>query len=390
MVDWDRVENLREKGWDWGRIADDPRVGFHPDTSVRDPGRALRALYHRQRSRAQRQQGPTPPSSKKPAAASEHRWNLARFGYLLTPTFGIWFLAAYLVPSPVGIVVAAIPYLALGLAVVAFALLFGLWRSKGPRWTKTFRTTLVIGVVLGLLVSGMIAIAGALFFGCPVLPPVSTATNQPGPGWTSISVSPWHDSGKVVVYFYGATWCPYCSASSWAIWKALTEFGTVSGASTAYSFGAPEPYPNTPEMVLTNIVLSSSQVSFQVSEYVAGSDGTFPSTSNCVQQAYVSSYSQGSIPFVVVNGQYLHGGSSLIDPQTLVTWAGGANGGAGSVQSQVAGESGNAWNAVQEQAWWTMAFIAKGTGEPVSQLASTYHWSSATLSAVTSDVNAIH
>ena len=51
MVDWDRVEELRSKGKDWDEIADDPKVGFHPDSSVHEAGRALRGLYHRQRLR---------------------------------------------------------------------------------------------------------------------------------------------------------------------------------------------------------------------------------------------------------------------------------------------------------------------------------------------------
>ena len=387
MVDWDRVQDLRGKGWGWERIADDAKVGFHPDATVRDPGRALRALYHRQRSRTQRQQGSAVPSPKKTTEVHERRWTLARFGYLLTPILGIWFTVAYLIPSPVGLVVPAIPYLALGLAVVAFALLFGLWRSKGPRWSRVFRTTLVTGILLGFVVSGLITATGAII-GCPFLPPASSATTQSGPGWTSVSVSPWHDGGKVVVYFYGATWCPYCSASSWAVWKALTEFGTLSGASTGYSSSA-DVYPSTPEMILTGVSLSSSHVVFQVSEDTSGVDGTFPSTSNCVQQAYVSAYSGSSIPFLAVNGQYLHGGSSLIPPPSLTNWAGGASGGAGEVQKEVYGETGPAWSVVQTQAWWTMAFIAKASGVPVSQLASTYHWSSATQSAVSADVAAI-
>ena len=389
MVDWDRVQELREKGWDWERIADDAKVGFHPDASVRDPGRALRALYHRQRSRTQRQRGGVDaPPAKQATEVLERRWTLARFGYLLTPIFAIWFTVAFLVPSPVGLVVAAIPYLALGLVVVAFALLFGLWRSKGPRWTKVFRSTAVLGIVLGLVLSAIIAIGGILFFGCPVLPPASAATQQPGAGWTSVSVSSWQDGGKVVVYFYGATWCPYCSASSWAIWKALTEFGSVSGTVTDYS-SSTDVYPSTPEIVLAGTSVSSAHLAFQVSEDTSGVESTFPATANCVQQAYVSAYSGGSIPFLAINGQYLHGGSSLINPPTLSTWAGGANGGAGEVQKEVSGETGPAWSAVQDQAWWTMAFIAKASGVPVSQLASTYHWSSATQSAVTSDVAAI-
>src|SRR5208282_1828723 len=116
MVDWDRVEELRSKGYDWDRIADDPKVGFHPDRSVEQPGRALRGLYHRQRSR-ERRRGETPAAavgpSKQDREKAERKWTLARIGYLLVPIFGIWFALAYLVPSPVGLVLPAIPYLAL-------------------------------------------------------------------------------------------------------------------------------------------------------------------------------------------------------------------------------------------------------------------------------------
>jgi hypothetical protein len=387
VVDWDRVEELRTKGVDWDSIADDPKVGFHPDASVQEPGRALRGLYHRQRSRERRQEV-SPAKQKKEAEQRERRWSLARVGYLLVPIFAIWFLLAYLVPSPVGLILPAIPYLALGLVVGAFLLVFGLWRSSGPRWSKTFRTTLIVGAVLGLVISGMIALGGVLFFGCPYLPSAASGTGQPAPGWVSYSVSPWHDNGQPVVFYYGASWCPYCSASSWAIWKALTEFGTVTGAYTDYSASG-DIYPQTPEMVLANAQLSGSPVAFQVSEDTSGVDGTFPGTSNCFQQAYVSAYSGGSIPFVTVNGVYVHGGSSLIDPNDLKTWAGS---GAPTVQSAVANEdtsSGSPWLVVQGQAWWMMAFMAKATGEPVSSLASQYHWSSQTTAQVTSDLAAI-
>ena len=210
MIDWDRVEELRSKGWDWDRIAGDPKVGFHPDTSVQEPGRALRGMYHRQRSRQRRRnEGPAPATpTKEEREKAERKWTLPRIGYLLVPIFAIWFSIAYLVPSPVGLVLPAIPYLALVLVVVAFLLLFGLLRSSGARWSKVYRTTLVTGVVLGLVISGVIALGGILFLHCPVLPSESSGTTQPG-GWFSVSVSPWHENGLPVVYYFGATWCPY-------------------------------------------------------------------------------------------------------------------------------------------------------------------------------------
>jgi hypothetical protein len=390
MVDWDRVEELRSKGWDWDRIAKDPKVGFHPDTSVRDPGRALRGLYHRQRYR-ERRSGQEPSGAKGPKKPSdakvEPKWSLARIGYLVVPIFGIWFALAYFIPSPVGLVLKAIPDLAIGLAAAVVLLIFGLWRIDQERWSKVFRNTLIIGIVLGLIISGLIAVVAVAFVGCPYLPSTSAGTPQPGgQGWVQYPASAWQDSGRPILYFYGATWCPYCSASSWAVWKALSEYGSVSGASFSYS-SSTDVYASTPEVILANIGLSSSTLSFQVSEDTSGVEGNFPGTTNCVQQAYVTSYGGGSIPFAVVNGQYVHAQATIINPADLSTWAGGSSGGYTAVANSVSSESGQPWSVVQTQAWWIMAFIAKASGEPVSQLASQYHWSSATTSAVSSDVS---
>lgn len=393
MVDWDRVEELRSKGWDWNKIASDPKVAFHADSSVRDPGRALRALYHRHRSRQQRQGTPAS-GPKKATEAREPRWTLIRVGYLLTPLIGIWALLAYVAPSPVGVIIGAIPYLALALAVAVFILLFGLWRTHKDRWSPALRRTVVVGIVLGLVVSGLIALGGYVIFGCPYLPPASTGTSQPGgQGWVKVPAAAWQDGGKPVFYFYGAIWCPYCSASSWALYKALTAFGSLSGEYPDYSSTAStEPYPGTPEMVLGAASLSSSYVSWQVSMYLGGTDGTFPSTSNCFQQAYVSAYSGSSIPFVVLNGQYVHASATLVDPSQLSSYAQGANGGANAVLSQIQSESGVAWNAVSTQAWWIMAFLAKSTGATASNLASQPYvsgWTSADRTNVANDLSAL-
>ena len=384
MVDWDRVEELRSKGWDWDKIADDPKVGFHPDSSVQETGRALRGLYHRQRSR-QRRQGPAPEAaapSKEEREKEERKWTLPRIGYLLVPIFGIWFAIAYIVPSPVGLILPAIPYLALLLVLVAFLLLFGLFRSTKARWSKVYRTTLVAGIVLGLVVSGVIALGGILFFGCPVLPSASSGTTEPAPGWISVSVSPWHQNSLPVVYFYGATWCPYCSASSWVIWKSLSGFGTVSGAGVTSSSE-----DSIQEIDLANAQYSSSYVTFVVSEDTSQVSGNFPTTSNCVEQAYVSAYSGSSIPFVAVNGQYIHGGSSLISPPNQF-----GSETPSQVLTQVQTESGLAWSVVQGQTWWMMAFMAKSAGATSANLAQQPYysgWSTATQGSVLSDLRQI-
>lgn len=386
MVDWDRVSELRASGVDWDEVARDEKVGYHPDASVSDPGRALRALYHREKAR-QARQGPAPTPRRKPVADRERAWTLLRVGYLLVPLVAIWFLLAYAAPSPVGLLVPAIPYLALVLAVVAALLLYTIWRTRTRRWTAVFRSTVIGGVIIGLIFAGMVGIVGALVYGCPYLPPPSAVGSVDGSGWHGGSSLPtWDSSGKPVLYFFGATWCPYCSASSWAVWKALTEFGTISGAGFGnYSSGS-DVYPNTPEVTLANILLSNSPIAFQVSEYTGGVDGTPPTTSTCFQLAYVTAYSGGSIPFVVIGGQYVHGGSTLVDPSLLTNWSATNNANGDTiVKNSVYNETGTPWSVIQDQAWWIMAMLAKSCGETPSALASTYHWSSDTLTSVSTD-----
>ncbi|HTW40670.1 MAG TPA: DUF929 family protein [Thermoplasmata archaeon] len=391
MVDWDRVEQLRDKGWDWDRIADDPKVGFHPETSVRDPGRALRGLYHRQKSRESRTGKEVPATKaaqKQQEQVRERRWSLVRIGWLLTPLFGIWALLAYVAPSPVGVIVPFFPWVALGLAAAAILLLFALWRSQEKRWTPVFRTSVVAGLVLGLAVAGAFGVT-SLIVGCPYLPPASTLSSTPGPGWSQASVNSWQESGKPVLYFYGASWCPYCSAGSWTLFKALSDFGTVTGASGALGFSSTaDVYPGTPEIILGNVGFSSNTITLVVNEDVSGVDGSFPTASGCIEQAYVTAYSGSAIPFVVINGQYLHAGSPIINPSDLQSWSYSSTGGTGAstVYSQVNSENGSAWNVVQGQAWWIMTFLTKATGESVGTLAAQYRWSTATQNAVTSDL----
>ncbi len=387
MVDFDRVRELRSRGWGWDRIAADAKVGFHPDPSVHDPGLALRGLYQRERSRARRRPTEAPAVSRRAREARESRWTFSRIGYLLTPIFAIWFALAFLVPSPIGLVLAAVPYLALALAVAAFLLVFGLWRAGGPRWSPAFRATVVIGVVLGLVISGLIALGGILFFGCPYLPSAASATSQPA-GWTSVGAAPWQEGGRPVVYYYGASWCPYCSASSWAIWKALVAFDPTSPAPVPTMGYSAE--GGIPEVILAGLPFSSSLLSLQVSEDLSGVVQHFPSPSNCYQKAYFNAYSGGAIPFLVVNGQFVHGGSSLLAASALAPWANGAQGGTQAVYTSVLGENGTPWQAVEGPAWWTMAILVRSLGGTVGEYAATYHWSAATQAAVSADLAQIH
>ncbi len=381
MVDWDRVEELRKKGRSWDEIASDPKASFKPDTAVTQAGPALRRLYYRRKGRIDRQ-GPVDAAPRKPDPNADKKWGLVRIGYFATPFVALWVLFAFIAPSPIGLLLSWFPWLLIILGVAVVILAFGLLRTS-HRWSKTFRSTIVLGVVLGLVFTGLIAL-GALLSGCPFLPSSAALTSQPATGWSSTPsyVAAWQQNGMPVVFFYGSSWCPYCSASSWAIYKALSEFQSgfnpkdgsygLPGAYLSYS-SPTDVYAQTPEVVLANVHLTSTVATFVASEDTSGVDGSFPGTANCYQQAYVTAYSGSSIPFLTINGQFVHGGSTIIDPTTLSTYAAGAGGGNSAAQQSVLTQNGVAWNAVQYQAAWIAAFIVKASGQSLTSITATYN-----------------
>jgi Domain of unknown function (DUF929) len=355
MVDWDRVEELRKKGWDWDRIAEDPKIGYQAPRGVTDKGRALRTLYAKRARTASREPEPEEPRAGK-RAGQKPKWSLARVGMLSTPLLSIWFVIAYFIPSPVGVFVSAIPYLGIVLAASAFLLAFGLLRSE-KKWTPVFRGAVAAGIVLGLLLSAILGIGG-LLAGYPTLTGVTTGEPD---NFHYAANAPWKSGGLPVYFFYGSAACPYCSASSWAQVVALERFGSLTGLSYAYS-NPGDIYPNTPETVLAAASLSSKYVSLQVGETTYTGAITYAGFANEYQNAYVVAYDPGpSIPFIVIGGQYFDL-QSLIDPQDLAGMT------TSEVQTQVSEQSGTAWSAISPAADWLTAFILKVDGGQPSTL----------------------
>ena len=367
MVDWDQVERLRSKGWEWARIAEDPKVGFHADSDAGDSGRALRALYYQRRSRAQRRpgRGEGASESKLDEEKAASKWGLARVGWLLVPLVAVWFVLALVFPSPVGVYVPAIPILGFLLAVAGFLLAFGLLRTDpSDRWTRAAKISLVTGLVLGAALAGVLGLV-AFVNGCPSLP--ATTVSEPA-GWQKVPGGSWKDSGSglPVWFYYGSIACPFCSASSWAMTLALQRFGTLTG--TSYGHSSPsDVYANTPEVLLAGVGYQSQYYAAQINEATDDSRVTFPPPQGCVQQAYISAYDSCQtcgIPFVVIGGIYVHQGQ-LVDPASMGTGDPQRNWLADSpqqVQGQIDNQSGAAWNAIGPSAYLMEAFMVKLSG----------------------------
>jgi hypothetical protein len=316
VTDWERVRRLRAKGMDWRSIAEDPKVGYRAPSGISDPGRALKALYLARRSRAQRSGDPRRDPSSRPEESNWQRRE--RMGRPL-PLLGIavllggiiWISVALGYPAA-GAVVPVFPYIVAfviaGMAILAVASV-GRLGSFASSWKKG----VAAGLALGLALAGGTAVA-AVSLGLPDLHPISS--NGPGNGWGTASGNGlWLSGGKPVVFFYGSEACPYCSASSWAIYTALQAFGTWSG--TGFAASSPsDVYPNTPEVALSGSSLSSSYISWDPHEDPNTQAISQPAV-NPVENDYVTTYdSGGSIPFFVVGGLYIHTGT-IVDPAAL-------------------------------------------------------------------------
>ncbi|HEV2165788.1 MAG TPA: DUF929 family protein [Thermoplasmata archaeon] len=367
MVDWDLVDKRRAKGWDWGRIAEDPKVGFHAEEAAGDPGRALRAVYYQRRSKSKKVAGDSdrPDRDGGDGGPTRDYSQFALIGYVLAPLFGVWFLLAFVFPSPIGAYLAAVPWIGLLLAVAVLLLAYGLLKSV-QRWNRALRNALVVGVVLGFVLAGLMG-GFALLQGCPTL--TSSTSGEPG-GWAKAKNTMWTDNGVPVLFFYGSIACPYCSASSWAIVGALKSMGQLSGTYYGHSDNNPNDIPDTPEVVLAQATLVSQYVALHVDESTDDGNITQPATPSCVDQAYVSSYdSTGSIPYVVLGGIYIHVGT-LADPTQFRVTPGDASSSPltpQQVQGQIDNQSGAAWNAISPQMYLLEAYLVKlNNGEPAS------------------------
>jgi Domain of unknown function (DUF929) len=358
MVDWDQVERLRSKGWDWGRIAEDERVEFTAEATGGDSGRQLRTLYYQRRSKVQRRtaegksgkSSESGPDTTKPPA-------LLRFGYLAVPLFAIWAVLALVFPSPVGVYIPGLDLVVVTIIVV-LVLLFALFRAA-VKWEEALRRPVVIGVVLGLVAAGTVTLI-ALSQGCPTLT-TNSASGEPN-GWDRYSNPVWSENGAPVFFFYGSIACPYCSASSWAMAGALEAFGTLSG--TEYGHSNPgDVYPSTPEVQLDSASEVSQYIALKSYEGNDPTEITTPSLGSCQEQAYVTTYdSGGTIPFVVIGGTYVHATTSLVNPADLVNGSSGQPYTPQEVQSQIDAQSGPAWNAIAPALWTIEAILIKCNG----------------------------
>lgn len=124
------------------------------------------------------------------------------------------------------------------------------------------------------------------------------------------------ESEKVLVYYLGAGFCPWCAAERWAIVEALKHFGTWEDLKPDKSAEKNEPYLNLPTYNFHGAKYKSEYVDFIGREF---QDRNFqdlePFTDS--DNLIIDNYNlQGVIPFVFIAGKYIRIGSGP-KPQQL-------------------------------------------------------------------------
>jgi hypothetical protein len=312
MVDWERVGRLRSKGVDWDEIAEDEKVHFTPPKGVEDAGKALKALYYSKRSRGQGSRGK---EVEKEALMVRVKRALIPAGLAVAIIGAIWFafadytsLVGVFLPAYPGVLLVAVA----GIVILAIGMVLGTSRL-GEGWKKP----VAFGIVVGLVLSGGLALL-AIGLGLPNLTPAYAEPASIGHGWQGTHNQKMWLSGEglPVLFFYGSLACPFCGASSWAIYRALQDFGTFSSSPACSSSNPGDEYPDTPELNLGAMTYTSDYIAVDMKE---GQDNQAISTPglSLYEEAYVHYYDSGGyLPLYVIGGVWIQN-SAIVDPSVF-------------------------------------------------------------------------
>jgi hypothetical protein len=135
-------------------------------------------------------------------------------------------------------------------------------------------------------------------------------------------------SGKPLLLYMGAEYCPFCAAERWGIVAALSRFGTFTNLGATHSSSS-DAFPNTATFSFYKSSYSSPYITFQSVEMETNKvSGSFyaplqkptPQQSRLIsvfdEPPYVPASGARAIPFIDFGGYYIQSGASYV-PQVL-------------------------------------------------------------------------
>ena len=202
--------------------------------------------------------------------------------------------------------------------------------SRRPTWqSPTFLTSASVGVVVIVLIIivlvNQVGGTGNANAAIPLSATVASAVlhpnasviqsvgsgSQPGemvrlPGNTVLRDS----SGKPMVVYVGAEYCPFCAAERWSMVYWLSQFGTFKGLSEIKS-SSTDVYPNTNSFTFYKTSYTSSVVDFAGFEILDRSQNKLMTASTLAQNLFTKydtppyTTQAAGFPFIDIGGLYV-------------------------------------------------------------------------------------
>jgi hypothetical protein len=123
-------------------------------------------------------------------------------------------------------------------------------------------------------------------------------------------------SGKPLIFFMGASFCPYCASERWAIVRALYNFGSWQGLIETTSAEHDEKYLSIATLDFSRAKYTSDYVDFIGRETA---DRNFEPLQELTEKDYeiIDTFNPDQIiPFLLIDGQFMQVGSGY-SPQLL-------------------------------------------------------------------------
>jgi thiol-disulfide isomerase/thioredoxin len=118
-----------------------------------------------------------------------------------------------------------------------------------------------------------------------------------------------HSSGKSLIFFMGAGFCPYCASERWAIVRALYNFGSWQGLLETTSAEHDEKYLSIATLDFSRAKYTSDCVDFIGRQTL---DRNFELLQELTEKDYeiIDTYNPDQIiPFLLIDGQFMQVGS---------------------------------------------------------------------------------
>jgi hypothetical protein len=129
--------------------------------------------------------------------------------------------------------------------------------------------------------------------------------------FVEVSKEPTKREGKLLVFFMGAEYDPYCAAERWAVVRALQKFGQWNGLKQTMSAARDEPFLNLPTYDFTDATYTSPHIEFVARELKTREFKPLQKLLKSEEKLVRKYNPEKEIPFLLVAGRFMQIGAGF-------------------------------------------------------------------------------